>query len=303
MTQLRIAPAMALVWVGCTPGIEGIDDTPPPPDGSEETGTPTAVDTATPAPELRFPDVDSFVQSGPYATVVETSLGVNCTIHRPEVLGEAGIPHPIVLWGNGTGTWPGLYAGLLSHLASHGFVVAAADTLNAGSGAEMLECLDALAIDAQEPGNVYEGWLDPTRVGAMGHSQGGAGALMAGADPRVHTTVPLQPFIEPIPFGGDFDKASIGTQQGPMLLLSGEIDDIANPDEHQQPVFDDTNADVVWAMQLGANHFAPLGDANDFRLPITAWFRARLMDDPAADEVLEGPCTLCDRPDWVVLRR
>jgi len=34
----------------------------------------------------------------------------------------------VILWGNGTFTTPALYDGLLRHLASHGLIVAAAES-------------------------------------------------------------------------------------------------------------------------------------------------------------------------------
>ena len=48
--------------------------------------------------------------------------------------------------GNGTGTTPRVYDGLLRHLASHGFVVMAANTPQAYSGAEfyVVEVTDVL---------------------------------------------------------------------------------------------------------------------------------------------------------------
>lgn len=50
----------------------------------------------------------------------------------------------MILWGNGTGASPSTYGSLLRHFASHGFIVAAANTSNAGSGDEMLDGLDNL---------------------------------------------------------------------------------------------------------------------------------------------------------------
>lgn len=101
--------------------------------------------------------------------------------------------HPVVLWGNGTGSTPSTYAGLLRHLASHGFIVAAAGTGSAGSGREMLAGLDHLAAEHRRPGSPFHGRVDLDRVGATGHSQGGAGAIGSGADPGVDTVVPIQP--------------------------------------------------------------------------------------------------------------
>lgn len=260
-------------------------------------------DTGNPGnPPSPFPSVASFDAAGPYPTVTDDSLA-DCTLHFPESLGEGDVQHPIVLWGNGTTAVPIFYAGVLDHLASHGFVVAAANTTNAGSGAEMLACLDGVVQRNASATDAFFGRLDTARVGATGHSQGGAGSLMAGADPRVATTAPLQPYIDPIPFGGAFESTSLGSQTGPMLLFSGEVDDIAPPEAQQRRVFEGANGPVWWATLRAANHFEPVGDAGRYRAPLTAWFRSQLMNDPEAAAWFEDPCTLCEDPDWQVQTR
>jgi hypothetical protein len=249
-----------------------------------------------------FPSVTSFSARGPFATT-QQSLGLSCTVHRPTTLGQGGVTHPVVLWGNGTGASPSSYSTLLSHLASHGFIAVAANTSNAGNGSQMLGCLSTLTTANGTVGSVFFQRVDTARVGASGHSQGGAGSIMAGRDARVRTTAPVQPYIGFIPGGGLFSNASIGQQRGPMLLLSGSADTIAVPGIHQQPVFNGVNQHVFWATRSGASHFEPVGAGGDFRLPITAWFRAELMDDAQAAAVFEGPCTLCSTLGWTIRQR
>lgn len=245
-----------------------------------------------------FPPVASFSARGPFETV-EHALG-DCRVHRPATLGQGGVTHPVILWGNGTFSWPAIYTGLLSHLASHGFIVAAANTSNAGDGSQMIACLDAVLAAHGAAGGPFFGRVDPSRVGASGHSQGGAGTIMAGRDPRVRATAPLQPYISWIPGGGSFSRAAIGQQQGPMFLVSGTADLIALPALHQRPVYDGVNQPVFWANRSFATHLEPLGGAGDYRGPVTAWFRALLMGDAAAGEVFDAPCTLCASTSWTV---
>src|SRR5262245_48160061 len=76
-----------------------------------------------------FPAVTSFSEPGPFE-IVQHALA-DCTVHRPAVLGKNGVTHPVIIWGNGTFSVPVFYTGVLSHLASHGFIVAAANTSNA----------------------------------------------------------------------------------------------------------------------------------------------------------------------------
>jgi hypothetical protein len=245
-----------------------------------------------------FPPVASFSEPGPFATT-QHAMG-DCTVHRPTALGQGGVTHPVVLWGNGTTAAPFIYAGLLSHLASHGFIVAAANTSNAGDGSQMLACLDGVLAAHASPASPYFQRVDPGRVGASGHSQGGAGTIMAGRDPRVRVTAPLQPYIGWIPFGGAFSRAAIGQQQGPMFLVSGSADLIAIPGLHQRPVYDEINRPVFWANRSLATHLEPIGGAGAYRGPVTAWFRAWLMGDADAAELFGSPCTLCADPSWKI---
>ncbi|MEI7932137.1 MAG: alpha/beta hydrolase [Alphaproteobacteria bacterium] len=248
----------------------------------------TLADTASAPP---FPAVADFAAPGPFAPVGHQE-GPGCTIFRPAALDEGGRRHPVILWGNGTGSQPANYAGLLSHWARQGFVVAAANTGQAGSGAEMLACLTFLEQRNGAAGNPYSDKLDLAHVGAAGHSQGGRGAIMAGRDPRVSATAPFMP---------------AGARQGPggpMLLLSGSIDTLAPPDTQQRPLFEAASGPVFWATAEGAGHMAPGGDGGPFRAISTAWFRWRLMGDASAARWFEGEaCTVCTAPGWRVQRR
>ena len=245
-----------------------------------------------------FPPVASFANRGPFATLSETPAFSGCTIHRPQVLGQGGVTHPVILWGNGTGASPSTYSALLSHLASHGFIAAAANTSNAGNGSQMINCLELVLDRNDTPSSPYFENVDPERIGTSGHSQGGAGSIMAGRDARVTATAPVQPYIRFIPGGGRFLTSSIGQQHAPMFLLSGGNDSIAVPGIHQEPVFEGAPVFIVWGTLEDASHFEPIGNAGDYRGPLTAWFRWQLMDDGAAQDVFDGPCTLCSDADW-----
>lgn len=251
----------------------------------------------------RFPTVADFEAPGPFETTTGPSPA-GCTIHRPTSLGAADRLHPVILWGNGTGTTPSIYGGVLKHWASHGFIAAAAKTSNAGTGQEMLACLDYLEQQHAKSDNPYSGKVDLNRVGASGHSQGGAGAIMAGADARVIVTAPLQPYINFIPGGGAFDSGSITSQRGPMFLMSGENDSVAVPGFNQKPVFDKATVQVFWGTLKEANHtVTAIGNINGYRGPATAWFRLHLMNDESARGLFYGSaCELCSDPMWTVMK-
>lgn len=250
-------------------------------------------------PGTAFPAVSSFDNSGPYATTNQ-SEGPGCRVYRPSNLGQNGVRHPIILWGNGTGATPATYGALLTHWASHGFVVAAADTSDAGTGQEMLACLTYLVQANSSSYGTYAGKLNAGRVGTSGHSQGGGGSIMAGQDDRVRTTAPIQPYT----LGLGHNSASQSKQKGPMFLMSGGGDTLAIPYLNAQPVYNRINQPIFWGERRYVSHFEPVGDGGAYRGPSTAWFRYQLMNDANASSTFKGTfCSLCVSTLWTVKRK
>lgn len=217
-------------------------------------------------------------------SVNSSAGGSNCTVFRPNELSQG---HPVILWGNGTGASVSSYSRLLQHWASQGFVVVAANTPNAGSGQEMLGCLEWVA-SSELAANI-----DLSKVGASGHSQGAGGAIQAGEDPRVVTTAPIQGY-------------AIGrtVQTGPMLILSGSNDTIIAPDRFHTSLFSGLSVPTFWAILQGATHFEPSMDGGGYRDITTEWFLYQLRGDADAAAKFEGPnCGYCNNSAWVVQRK
>ncbi|HMI83967.1 MAG TPA: hypothetical protein VK550_07720 [Polyangiaceae bacterium] len=255
-------------------------------------------------PVGNFPAVTDFSKVGPFTAAPAEAGGANCTIFRPTTLGENGVKHPVIAWGNGTGGIVGVYTWILSHWATHGFIVAAANTGSAGTGNEMTACLDWVEQQNSVAGSVYEGKVAVGRAGVSGHSQGGGGTLMVGRDPRILATAPVMPYTQQ-GFGG-FDTASITQQHGMMLLLSALNDTIAVPAQNQAPVFMSTNVPVFWGTLASGNHVTfSLGGNPGYLAPTTAWFRMLLMCDDTARPMFYGTsCTVCtDTANWTVQRK
>lgn len=230
---------------------------------------------------------------GPYATAVE--VGAVTTLYYPRDIADSDRRHPVIVWGNGTFAFPVVYRDLLLHWASHGFVVAAANTPQSNPGISMRAGIDMLTRRDADPGSVFHGRVDLENIGASGHSQGGAASIVVGADPRVDTVVPIQP--GPL---ADIDRV-----HGPVLLLAGQRDSIVLPALVRAFYHDADHIPAVYGEVRGADHFTVVGDPGPFAAPTTAWFRLHLMGDGAAHGEFFGPdCGICtDIGTWSDVRR
>jgi len=246
-----------------------------------------------------FQPVTDFTSAGPFTPQTDDATAAACTIFRPKTFLTNGCVHPMVVWGNGTINTPATYTALFNHWASHGFIVAAANTSNAGSGKEMLACLNYMIAQNTTSGSPYAGHVDVNHIASSGYSQGGAGCLEAGEDPRFTVIAAVSPFVV-LPLGG-YDSSSPSKQIHPMFMISGSADTVATPSINQAPIFMEAKVPIVWATHAGSTHFEVLGNGGAYAGPLTAWFRYKLMGDPNARDWFEKPpCTLCTTAGWTV---
>ncbi|ANY08017.1 poly(ethylene terephthalate) hydrolase family protein [Pseudonocardia sp. HH130630-07] len=223
--------------------------------------------------------------SGPGPDDVVVEPGALHTVYRPADLGAPGTRHPVIVWGNGTGAVPRVYDGLLRHLASHGFIVSAANTTQANDGVAMLAGARELVAADRDPASPYRQRVDTAAIGAAGHSQGGAGAITAGSDPLVRTTVAVQPGPVALP----------ERLRGPVLYLAGGADVVVVPELVVRPFYERTRrVEAAYAELRGAGHLEPVPDGGGFRGLITAWFRYQLAGDATAARLFAGDaCGAC----------
>ena len=199
-------------------------------------------------------------------------------------MGQSGERHPVVIWGNGTGVVPGVYSSLLRHFASHGFIVAAANTPASNFGLSMRAGIDVLERRNADSDSEFHQRVDLEHIASAGHSQGGAAAVNAAIDPRVDTAVPIQP--------GPLTDPDLMDE--PAFYLAGERDLAARPELVKALYDDSAHVPAVYGEVRGAGHLSSTGDGGDFRAPITAWLRFWLMGDENARGEFFGPsCRYC----------
>ncbi len=241
---------------------------------SIKTSMPTDNPGYTPVPTSTYNPQTDFSQKGPFKTT--TMKMASHTVYYPQNMGQNGMKHPVIIWGNGTGTTPSSYTGILSHLASYGFVVIAANTTNAGSGAEMINGLDIMISENLKAESVFYNKLDTNKVGATGHSQGGIGAVAAALkDSRITCSVPLMG-----------TKTGMGSLKSPVLAVAGSNDSIVSPTLVKR-IYSGATGTAIYAELKGATHMAPVGPlpSKEILEYTTAWFRLYLMNEVSLQRV------------------
>ncbi len=274
-------------------GTDGEDAGTDPGDGGSGSGAPGCLGQALPA-------ISDYGADGPYATTTEEFTGPNgtYTIFRPQTLGENGFKHPIATWGNGIMRIPSMYAGLLSAVASHGFVVIASNSANVTT-ALMTDGLNWLIAQNDAPGD-FQNKLATECAITFGHALGGGAAVDAGSHPAVVATVSFHGIQGPAEDLHD-----------PLLLLTSTDDGFVTKEGFVQPCYDRSTAvptimatlDVPGAPPSYDGHLYPLGDAGPERAPAIAWLRLWVYGDEGARAYFYGAdCILCTSP-WTDIQR
>ena len=288
--------------------------------GGVESGTRTKADPNQPS----GPVGARYYAPGPWAVTHENafaccdSTGQAFDIWYPTELGKGGATHAIITWGNGSDAVPEMYAYLLEHLSSWGFVVIATELDATHTGEEITDAARFLIAEHANPASRFFGKLRPDRVGAIGHSQGSGGSMLALINhPDVIRTAilierPPQMFCAP----GDC-PSSAGIRAGSVFFINGSADVLISPSTQSTPCSlggmanEQSNQclyanvpDVVaklWATLNEADHNDVQGQPGCPQPPglcatgvygflgyPTAWMMDRLLDDVEARQAFIG---------------
>ena len=277
-------------------------------DGSTESGDAGAEpvgsrsDASAPAAKscARLPPPTDYGDRGPFGDAkMISNTGPNgaYTLFRPDQsLGKDGFKHPIATWGNGIVTTPNLYEELLTTIASHGFVVIAANTTMAERAA-LNAGLDWLVAQNGEAGPL-EDKLDVTTEVTIGYSWGGGAAIDTANRPNVVATVSFHGMP---PRGASAFK----DMHSPLLLFTSTGDTFVSAAGYVTPNYEKATVQTFYATlgESSADHLYVLGDAGKERGPAIAWLRLWACGDEGARAFFYGDdCLLCKTP-WVMPRR
>jgi dienelactone hydrolase len=268
-------------------------------------------------------------QSGPYAVTAEGAFGAPALrTFRPASVDA--FPErdtmPVIVWGNGgcVADAP-LYAGFLTTIASHGFLVitTAGAAQPAGSPVfatpgDLKAAIDWAERENARAGSPLQGRIETRRVAVMGQSCGGFLAMLLGADPRVSTIGVLNSGLHetgwrgwladgglsfrPIPTVRAPQPAALKSLHGPVLLINGgDTDFMKGPSRAAYEAID--KLPVFYGSRHGAGHAASVfyPGGGEFANVASSWALWQLKQDPRAGAMFVGPrCGLCSSTDWDV---
>jgi hypothetical protein len=170
-------------------------------------------------------------------------------------------------------------------IASHGFVVAVMETNGLfdfpGQRADQMQAL--LRYLTTSSPTAIRSRIDPTRLGALGHSMGGGGALEVGDrnnNPRVKAVVGLEPW----------DIGSFIGMDVPSMIVGASNDIIASPGSHAEPFYNSIIAAEKQYVELsGQDHLVGITDNQIQSRVSIAWFKRYLDNDTRYNQFLCPP--------------
>ena len=243
---------------------------------------------------------------GPYAVVGEGASGTaGLKTFRPESLDA--FPKrdtlPVLVWGNGgCAIENARYAGFLTTVASHGFLVITTTGSPPAEGAprrqataeDLKAAIDWAVQENGRAGSPLKGKIDTKHVAVMGQSCGGVLSIRLGADPRVGTIGVFN--------SGLLEPDALQALHGPVLLVNGAERDFMA--ERSRATFDAIqNLPAFYGARHGAGHTATAYHVGggEFANVATNWVLWQFKKDKSAARMFAGAdCQLCTNSTWDV---
>jgi predicted dienelactone hydrolase len=184
---------------------------------------------------------------------------------RDAEIDSDGGPYPLIVFSHGFTSSRRQSVTYTQHLASHGYVVVAPDFPVTNGGApdgpyflgvvnqpgDVSFLIDQFLAFNEEPGNQFEGAIDPEMIGATGHSMGAftTETVVWGQarDERVDAGLAISGT------GCFLNPEDIGDTSVPMMLLTGS-NDLIVPAPGNRVAYDMANPPRYWVQIGGANH-------------------------------------------------
>ena len=179
--------------------------------------------------------------------------------------------YPIVSWANGTGCAPSMYDGLLRELASAGYIVVASSETMAADGTAQIAAIDFVISENSNKSSALYNKVNSSKIGVIGHSQGGRSSVNAGAsDSRITCVLSLA--------GSNFVEEAEKLSK-PVLFMAGTKDKIVDADRWIVTAYNAVTGPAVYASLNGAIHTTCCSNPTAYSNYAINWFNAWFYND------------------------
>jgi dienelactone hydrolase len=248
------------------------------------------------------------------------------TVYRPALLTGR---YPVVLWGNGSCINSNFeYREFLAEVASHGFIVLAIGPHRDSPAprerrsadpaewppfetrySQMLDALDWITAENDQPGSPLLGKVAIDKVAVMGHSCGGLQAVKAAVDPRVTTAVVLNSGLmaddDQYMRRHEVQRSILDEMHAPIAYFIGGESDIAHPNaENDWQALQELDIAAINAnMDVGHGATYQMPNGGPFARGPLAWLQWQLKGDAQARAMFVGDaCGFCSGSVWALRR-
>lgn len=190
------------------------------------------------------------------------------TIVYPKSLETTDVKYPVIAWANGTACVTPLYSQLLALFANAGYIVVADTNVMAGDGQSLINSIDYIIAENDNPDSVFYGKVDVDNIGASGHSQGGKGAVCAAAkDSRIKCILSI---------AGASTAAEAKGVNCPAFYMTGSADLIVLSSMWVKPSYKASSGPAVYACLKYAPHTTCMFVPDEIYEYGVQWFNAYL---------------------------
>ena len=234
------------------------------------------------------PTSTTLLGRGPFSTSQADVSGFgqgynNVTICYPNDTSQGTFGGVVVMPGFLSSKWQMMWS--CQKIASHGFVVAVAETNGLfdfpGQRADQQQAIIRHLSGSGAPAAVRQR-LDTTRWAAAGWSMGGGGSLDSGVrnNPQLQAVVGWQPW----------NISSYGRLQVPALIVGASNDLVAAAGSHAEPFYQSiTQAEKYYVELSGQGHFVGSTDNTIQSSATIAWLKRWVDNDTRYDQFLCPP--------------
>lgn len=195
-------------------------------------------------------------------------------VYYPKAMETSSATYPVIVWANGTGCEPSLYASLFNAFAGQGFIIVASNETMAADGTDQIASLNYILDKSKIAGTVLYNKVDANKLVAMGHSQGGRSAVNAAAmDSRFCCVVSLA--------GSNYEEEAQKLST-PTFFITGTKDMVVSSSRWVKTAYNACKGPAVYASLINAVHTTCCSQPEQYVKYSVKWINAWANKDAKA---------------------